>query len=501
MLSVLFVLMLVVLGGIIAYFADRLGRTLGKKRLSLFGLRPRHTAEVLTVFAGAIIPIITFAIMMAASADVREWILHSPQWKADRDQALSDLHGAQAELVHVQADLKKQQSSMKTIDTRMQELKVREASLMSEVSAKTSQARKAEGQYKKAFAQYKTVNGELVVVRKDYMQVRKDYAQVQTGYKKLNGDYTALNSNFSGLKIQHQALQSSFENLRVLRDQADREVTADRNKLDDLGKQLQAEQGQLNQTRKDYEAVQQDLESAKAELNKTQVMLENLKTQYSWSDAANQVSRLNPEVYERGDEVTRMMMPAGLTEAQAKAAVDSLLRKASDVAIAHKANPNSSHQAAGLVSYNEELTAQKQYDAVVKSLTAAQEPSALVASSFYNTFEGEFVPVVINVYNNPLVYHRMQPIAETLVQGALADAQIFQEISDFVRSKVQARAREAKMIPVAGKEESFGQVGAGDILKLVSQIKGVGRPVRLVALAKQDTHAADSLDLTFQLRL
>ena len=125
----------------------------------------------------------------------------------------------------------------------------------------------------------------------------------------------------------------------------------------------------------------------------------------------------------------------------------------------------------------------------------------MVASAFYNTFEGEFVPVVINVYNNPLVYHRNQPIAETLVQGALSDAQIFQEISDFVRGKVKSRAREAKMIPVAGKEDSFGQVPAGDILTLVNRIRTVGRPVRLVAYVSQDTHAADPLDLKFQLRM
>src|SRR5205807_1581081 len=240
---------------------------------------------------------------------------------------------------------------------------------------------------------------------------------------------------------------------------------------------------------------------AKDELQKTQTTLASVSKVLGYSAYMNDLSRYNPLIYERGDEVTRLVLPTGLNEEQAKAAIQALLQKANASVLEKKASENGAHQAAGLVSYTEELTAQKQFDAVVKSLVGAKEPSAVVASAFYNTFEGEFVPVVINVYNNPLVYHRNQPIAETLVQGALSDAQIFQEISDFVRSKVQSRAREAKMIPVAGKEDSFGQVGAGDILKLVNQIRTVGRPVRLIAYVSQDTHAADPLDLKFQLRL
>ena len=484
-------LMLVVLGGVIAYFADRLGRTLGKKRLSLFGLRPRHTAEVLTVFAGAIIPIVTFAIVMAASADVREWILHSPEYKADRDRAVADLTSARGELQRVQADLGKQQDLLKQINVTVSELKTREAGLQKEVGVKTTQANDAQHrfeqasrQYKASLAQYKVVNGELVVVRKNYMGVRHDYGKVQG---------------------QYATLQDSFKNLQALRNEADQQVKNDRQKLDELAKQLTAEQGQLDQTRKDYQATQQDLANAKSELAKTQNDLEVAKTAfgnlYNTSTTALGQSRMNGLIYERGDEITRIEVPARLTEDQARAAVANILKNASLAAASHGAGANQSKESAGLVDISEDMTASKQLDAIVKALTDASEPSAIVANAFYNTFEHEFVPVVINVYNNPVVYHRNQPIAETLVQGALSDGQIFQQISEFVRGPVQTKARQSKMIPVAGKEDSFGQVGAGDILKLVSQIRTVGRAVRLIAYVSQDTHAADPLDLKFQLRM
>ena len=50
---------LVVTGGAIAFIGDRLGTKIGKKRLSIFGLRPRHTSNVVTVITGFVITALT----------------------------------------------------------------------------------------------------------------------------------------------------------------------------------------------------------------------------------------------------------------------------------------------------------------------------------------------------------------------------------------------------------------------------------------------------------
>src|SRR3954470_8253480 len=54
------VLVLLALCGFIAYVGDLLGRRLGKKRLSVFGLRPKHTAILLTIVTGVLIAGVTF---------------------------------------------------------------------------------------------------------------------------------------------------------------------------------------------------------------------------------------------------------------------------------------------------------------------------------------------------------------------------------------------------------------------------------------------------------
>jgi len=65
------IFVLAVVGGVIALIGDRLGTRIGKKKLSIFGLRPRHTAVLVTVVTGICITTVTFGIMAAVSENVR----------------------------------------------------------------------------------------------------------------------------------------------------------------------------------------------------------------------------------------------------------------------------------------------------------------------------------------------------------------------------------------------------------------------------------------------
>ncbi|WP_269612188.1 DUF3084 domain-containing protein [Prochlorococcus marinus] len=65
------ILLLLILGGILSTLGDRLGTKIGKARLSIFKLRPKSTAVLITVFTGSIISAISFATMVAFDRDLR----------------------------------------------------------------------------------------------------------------------------------------------------------------------------------------------------------------------------------------------------------------------------------------------------------------------------------------------------------------------------------------------------------------------------------------------
>ena len=65
------ILLVLILGGILSTLGDRLGSRVGKARLSIFKLRPKSTAVLITVFTGSIISAISFATMVVFDRDLR----------------------------------------------------------------------------------------------------------------------------------------------------------------------------------------------------------------------------------------------------------------------------------------------------------------------------------------------------------------------------------------------------------------------------------------------
>src|SRR5690606_25840578 len=73
---VLLVLGLVVLAGIIAFAGDRLGTYVGRRRLSLFGARPRRTGQIVGVMAGILIMLTTLGVLALAFENATQTLLN-----------------------------------------------------------------------------------------------------------------------------------------------------------------------------------------------------------------------------------------------------------------------------------------------------------------------------------------------------------------------------------------------------------------------------------------
>lgn len=99
------IVVLVLTGGVIAFIGDRLGSKVGKKKLSLFGLRPRHTSIVVTIITGILITTVTFGILAIASKDVRTALFGMNKLKAELNEKQSMLEEASGALVNVKNDL------------------------------------------------------------------------------------------------------------------------------------------------------------------------------------------------------------------------------------------------------------------------------------------------------------------------------------------------------------------------------------------------------------
>ena len=194
MSGILLIVVLVITGGAIAFIGDRLGTKIGKKRLSIFGLRPRHTSIIITIFTGIVITTLTFGVMAAASENVRTALFGLEELNRTMQETKNNL-------LHTQADLDAAKSEQERTDAALQQSKE-----------------------------------DVTRLNEQQKTLEEEASRLQAGIAELEGakaELTARNEELSG---NNQKLLADNTNLT-----ADNEnLTADNKKLEERTRQLRA---------------------------------------------------------------------------------------------------------------------------------------------------------------------------------------------------------------------------------------------------------------------
>ncbi len=85
------ILLLILISGLIAYIGDQIGMKLGKKRVSIFGLRPRYSSIIITVVTGIVIATLSIVILLTAYSGLRQALFNINEVMARLDQLDSEL--------------------------------------------------------------------------------------------------------------------------------------------------------------------------------------------------------------------------------------------------------------------------------------------------------------------------------------------------------------------------------------------------------------------------
>lgn len=97
--GVILIPLLIFVSGGIAYVGNLVGRAIGRRRLTLFGLRPRYTAQIITIATGMIITVITVATVLLVSRDARQALF---QFRTLQEQ----IEGLRAEIQNAEGRLR-----------------------------------------------------------------------------------------------------------------------------------------------------------------------------------------------------------------------------------------------------------------------------------------------------------------------------------------------------------------------------------------------------------
>ncbi|MEE8638037.1 MAG: DUF3084 domain-containing protein [Candidatus Margulisiibacteriota bacterium] len=123
------ILLLLIIGGAIALIGDYIGKSIGRKKLTIFNLRPRHTAFVITLITGILIVFTTLGIILLVSQDARTALFGLEELRKDLAHKSSLLEETKDELSLRIAEKEKVDKELKSAGTNLKKAKLEIAAL------------------------------------------------------------------------------------------------------------------------------------------------------------------------------------------------------------------------------------------------------------------------------------------------------------------------------------------------------------------------------------
>lgn len=105
-------LLLTALAGVIAYAGDILGTAVGRRRLSLFGWRPKRTGQAVGIAAGVLIMLLTLGVLSLAFRDAAEVLLRAQTIGRELSELRDQRDALAAEVTRLEADLREGQAEL-----------------------------------------------------------------------------------------------------------------------------------------------------------------------------------------------------------------------------------------------------------------------------------------------------------------------------------------------------------------------------------------------------
>ncbi len=487
--------LLTLFGGALAYAGDWLGRKLGKQRLSLFGIRPRYTATLITTVTGCLTVALTVIGMTLANESFRAWITRG-------DRILAELRANEAHLKELQA--------------RNAELQNTNQQLRQEQARLGDALKQLEIEYQARLQQVQQLEVQLTQTQQQLRQSRVQLAQAQVQLKLARQIRQQLQQQILTVRERVAALARQQEQLRRQNDEFAEQgaaLASENAKLDSENRRLQTLNQQLAEQNRRLAEENQQLESQNGILLERNAALRRQRDELD--RAARELAqlaniRLSPIAVQIGEELGRVIIPAGWSEVRVRQALQDLLNLADKTARERGAAPDTGQPRAAFIPEKRvrfasgeqaEITESESLEAIQQTIRASSDSVVVVAVALTNTAQGEPAPVELRLFRNRKVFEAGEEIARLSVD-CRPDRNPLGQVLRFLQTEVRERAIEAGILPRqerAGTPATVGETSPETLLELMEQARQCRTErVTLIVRAAKTTYAGDTLNLKFE---
>jgi len=196
----LLILALLVLGGVLSTLGDRLGSMVGKARLSLFNLRPRKTAVVITALTGSLISALSLGLMLLVSERLRVGLFQL-------DQIQDKVREGRVALARSQQDL--QANRLELAQNRVELLRSRqERNRAEQVRQQALQSRSL------AIESKRVVAGQLAAAQQRVGSLRQELQPLQNQRQRLERERDRLSLDIKGRDADIRRTEAELAQVR-----------------------------------------------------------------------------------------------------------------------------------------------------------------------------------------------------------------------------------------------------------------------------------------------
>ncbi|MEZ2230182.1 MAG: DUF3084 domain-containing protein [Microcoleus sp.] len=535
------VFVILILGGVIATVSDRLGTKVGKARLSLFKLRPRDTAVVVTVMAGSILSATTLGILFATSKPLRTGVFRIDEIQKRLNNARRELNLATEEKKRVETELSQARAAQAQAKANLEEinrslqmanaeqaqtqtkLKSLRAQLNNVEAAKSktqqqlSQVEAAKSQTEKQLATMEAAKlrteEQLTIVEVAKASTQSQLDRTENQLKTVSTQKKALGSEITQLQTERQQLIEQRERVKTQIAQRDQEI-AQRNqeiaKREGEIAQRDQEIGSRNKliAQRDKEIAERvqnlaDRDRAIVDRDKViaerEALLETLAEQQTQLEQQQALLQQQVQVLERDFQAIRegtvairrgQILAAGVVRiaepALASRAIDRLLQEANKTTVGLMQPGNTKVKEQIVQITNAEI------EQLLNQIKDGQDYVVRIVAGANYLREEKRIKVFAEAEINRVVFRAGDVIAGVSIDPlVLKDEQVRQQLQQLIEA-CQFRAR---LIGVVGGRVQVADNRIETLASFVDRLKQYDKPLEVQAIATDVTYIAGPLKI------
>ena len=526
-----------VLGGIIAYAGDMVGRRVGRKHMRLFGLRPKTTGLIFAIGSGVLVALLSVGTVALIARDTVENVSRAQEIRRERDDTRRDLENLNTEYKDTQESLvrasEKQKAleaqlrtSQATLKDKLRELeqaasftgRLRDKSTQLEASSRTFKNQIAtldgtvatlQGDIRTLETQRGALNrtranltGTIAELRQKRKQLDARLAQqndkletLQARIREVSAEKATVQTLYNNAVAQLQPTRARLAKLEAqvrdaenARTAVKAEVTALKTEIGSLKGEigdLQAEVGDLAQVRTELEADNSKLRTQNTELEKN---LAARDADLREVQAALIEARAGNYIYRRGELITQAVLPDAPAE-EVRNRLRTVLRQAGQIA-----------EARGAARKPPVLGLNNDLEPYVAKAVKIGGPDLILVRSGRNLPRGMEVPVTLEVLSNKTLYLANQPIrSRELTLGSSDQPRAPTDVQNQLQSLVREVVSDLRDKGIPSENLPAQAISEDEIALFTSRLQRLSGTAWVSIASRQDVAASGPLRFYFDI--